>query len=55
MMLMSLFFTALLITVLFSMVKFVSGAYPVYGTLSTLTFYGVTALYLWHLLVRGRR
>jgi hypothetical protein len=55
MMLMSLFFTALLIIVLHGVVKFVSGVYPVYGTLSTLTFYGVTALYLWHLLVRGRR
>jgi len=55
MMLIGLLFTALLITVLLSVVKFVGSAYPVYGTLSTLTFYGVTALYLWHLLVRGRR
>jgi len=30
-------------------------AYPIYGALSQITFYGVTAVYLWHLLVRGRR
>lgn len=55
MMLMSLMFAALLVAALLSAVKFVSGIYPVYGALSSITFYGVTGLYLWHLLVRGRR
>lgn len=55
MMLMSLMFAALLVTALLGVVKFVSGIYPVYGALSSITFYGVTGLYLWHLLVRGRR
>ena len=55
MMLTGLIFTALLLAALYSVVKFVSGIYPVYGALSSITFYGVTGLYLWHLLVRGRR
>jgi hypothetical protein len=54
-MLMTLMFTALLAAGLYAVVRWVGSVYPVYGTLSQVTFYGVTALYLWHLLVRGRR
>lgn len=55
MFLMTLMMTALLGGALYFAVKFFAAAYPVYGTLSQVTFYTVTALYLWQLLMRGRR
>ena len=33
----------------------ISAVIPIYGTLSQIVFYAVTAIYLWHLLARGRR
>ena len=32
-----------------------SAVLPIYGTLSQILFYAVTALYLWNLLLKGRR
>lgn len=55
MMFMMLFMTVLLGTGLYAAVKFYGGHYPVYGSLSQITFYVVTAIYLWHLIVKGRR
>ena len=33
----------------------ISAVIPIYGTLSQIVFYAVTAIYLWQLLARGRR
>lgn len=52
---MTIILTVLLMAGLYSAIQIFGGVHPVYGTISRLTFYGVTALYLWHLLVRGRR
>ena len=52
---MTLILMLFLATGLYFAVQAFGAAYPIYGALSKLTFYGVTALYLWHLLVKGRR
>ncbi len=54
-MIMTLILTTFLASALYFAAQTFGGVYPIYGTLSQVTFYGVTALYLWHLLVRGRR
>lgn len=50
-----LFLTLLLGAGIYFATQAFSAAYPVFGTLSQLTFYAVTAIYLWHLLAKGRR
>jgi hypothetical protein len=51
----NLFLTVFLAVGLYFLTRMVSVFYPIYGTLSQVTFYAVTVLYFWHLLKRGRR
>ena len=50
-----LFLTLLLGAGIYFAAQVLSTVIPIYGTLSQVVFYAVTAIYLWHLLARGRR
>ena len=54
-MMIMLFLTLLLGVGIYFATQAFSAAYAIYGTLSQVVFYAVTAIYLWHLLAKGRR
>ena len=52
---MTMLFLLLLSSGIYFAAQAISAVIPIYGTLSQIVFYAVTAIYLWHLLARGRR
>ena len=50
-----LFLTLLLGAGIYFAAQAFSAVLPIYGTLSQILFFSVTALYLWNLLLKGRR